>query len=139
MHNDPDAQRVKVQLLIWWIIWAGILTGLVVIYLALGRGKPVSATAGGNPLTGLIGLVPIFVSIIIRWLVLPRMSGLARALPVFITGLALAEAGGFMGIFLGGVYRDDVFLLGVFGVAQFVPIFARRISEPKPEGFIPNN
>jgi hypothetical protein len=139
MLPSPDAQRIKAQLLIWWIIWAAVLTGLVVIYLVIGRAQPMVATRGAHPLIGLVGLVPLFVSIVIRWLVLPRFRDLTRALPMFIVGLALAEGCGLLGIFLGGVYRDDVFLLGVFGVAQFLPIFARRIAEPKPEGFFQNN
>lgn len=139
MLPSPDAQRIKAQLLIWWIIWAAVLAGLVVIYLAIGRGRAVASVPGAHPLIGLVGLVPLFVSIVIRWLVLPRCRDLARALPLFIVGLALAEACGLLGIFLGGVYRDDVFLLGVFGVAQFLPIFARRIAESKPAGFFPNN
>lgn len=136
--NGPEGPRLKTQLLVWWIVWGSILGGLIVIYAALGRGQ-VPAPASRNPLFGLVGLVPLFVSIIIRWLVLPRVRGLARAFPLFIVGLALAEGGGLLGIFLGGAYRDDVFLLGLFGVAQYVPIFARRLAEPKPEGFIPNN
>lgn len=134
----PDAQRVKAQLMIWWIIWASILTGLVVIHHFLGRG-PVTAATKENPLIGLAGIVPLFVSVIIRWLVLPRMRDLRRAFPMFVIGVALAEGCGIMGIFLGGAYRDDMFLLGVFGVVQFMPIFARRIAEAEPPGFIPNN
>lgn len=139
MPNLPDAPRIKAQILIWWIIWASILAGLVVIYFALGRGKPAAVEPGAHPLMGLVGLVPLFISIVIRWLVLPRFRDLVRATPMFIVGLALAESCGLLGIFLGGAYRDDVFLLGVFGLVQYVPIFARRIAEPRPEGFIPNN
>jgi hypothetical protein len=84
-------------------------------------------------------LAPLFVSIIIRWLVLPRFSDLKLAFPMFIVGLALAEACGLLGIFLGGVYKDDLFLLGVLGIAQYVPFFAKSYLEPKPQGFIPNN
>jgi hypothetical protein len=139
MKPGPDAQRNRTQLLIWWIIWAGILLGLVAIYLLLGRAPAKAPPPGTNPLAGLGGLVPLFVSIVIRWLVLPRYNELKRAFPMFIAGLALAEGCGIMGIFLGGPYRDDLFLLGVLGIAQFMPFFARSYLEPKPEGFIPNN
>jgi hypothetical protein len=135
----PDAQRIKTQLMIWWIIWTAVLSGLVVIHYFLGRGPVPEAVPGGNPFVHLIGLVPLFVSIIIRWLVLPRSAAPGPAFVMFIIGLSLAEACGIMGIFLGGPYREDLFVLGVLGIAQFVPLNARRFYEPKPQGFIPNN
>lgn len=126
------------MLLIWWILWSAGLVGLLVIYFVLGRG-PIKPSPDKDVLKNLVGLVPLFVSIVIRWLVLPRFDSLQRALPLYVVGLALAEACGMLGIFLGGAYRDDLFVLGVLGVVQFVPIFARRLQEPKPQGFIPNN
>lgn len=126
------------MLLVWWLAWAVVLAGLVVIYLALGR-RPAEAVRPEDTFVNLAGMVPLFVSIVIRWLVLPRYQDLKRALPVFIVGLALAESCGILGLFLGGPYRDDVFALGVLGVAQYVPLFARRLMEPKGSGFIPNN
>ena len=139
MTPGPDAQRNHNQLLIWWAIWGSLLFGLVNIYVLLGRAPAKAPVAGENPLTGLIGLAPLFVSIIIRWLVLPRLSGVRQALPMFVIGIALAESCGILGIFLGGAYKDDLFLLGVLGVTQYVPFFAKQYLEPKSSGFIPNN
>ena len=139
MIPGPDAQRTRVQLLIWWLVWGGVLLGLVFSYFVLGRAPLKASPAGTHPLTGLVGLVPLFVSIIIRWLAVPRFNELSRAFPWFIVGLGLAEACGLLGIFLGGVYRDDLFLLGVLGIMQYVPFFARQYLVPKPTGFIPNN
>jgi hypothetical protein len=139
MIPGPDAQLLRTRLMIWWIIWASVLAGLVVVYYFLGRGPLPPVAPGANPLANLLGLVPLFVSIVIRWLVLPRASGPGPAFFLFIVGLSLAEACGFMGIFLGGPYREDLFVLGVLGVGQFVPLYARKLFEPKPQGFIPNN
>lgn len=133
--SNPAAKQL---LLIWWIMWAAILAGLLGIYFVLGRG-PVKASPDKNVLLNLVGLVPLFVSIVIRWLVLPRFDSLQRAFPIYIVGLALAEACGILGIFLGGPFRDDLFVLGVLGVTQFVPVFARQLQRPKEQGFIPNN
>jgi hypothetical protein len=138
MLPGPDAQRQKAQLLIWWIIWGAVLGGLFVFYAVLGRG-PVKPSPAGDLFVNLAGIVPLFVSIVIRWLVLPRYDELKRAFPLYIVGLALAEGCGLLGLVLGGPYRDDLFVLGVLGVAQFVPIFAKRMLEPKGSGFIPNN
>ena len=139
MTAGPYNQRDRDFLRIWWIIWAAILLGLVVIYFALGRRPLPPGSADDKTLTGLIGLVPLFVSIVIRWLVLPRYRDLRRAFPMFVIGLALAEGCGLLGIFLGGPYRDDVFLLGVLGLVQFTPWFAHRLLDPAPAGYIPNN
>lgn len=139
MNPAPDARRIKTQLLIWWILWASILAGQVLVYLLIAQGKPLPAPASADFLRNLMGFVPLFLSIIIRWLVLPRYTDPQRALVVFIMGLALAESCGMLGIFLGGPYRDALFLLGVLGVFQYLPVFARKFFEPKVSGFIPNN
>ena len=139
MIPGPDAQKIRAQLMVWWIIWAAILSGLITIYYSLGRGPLPPVVPGANPLANLIGLVPLFVSIIIRWLVLPRSAAPAPAFGMFIAGIALAESCGIMGIFLGGPYREDLFVLGVLGVTSYMPLYARKFFEPKGSGFIPNN
>jgi hypothetical protein len=140
MMPGYDEQKIRARLLVWWIIWAADLVGLLLIYGLLVQGKPLPAAApGANPLAQLVGFVPLFVSIVIRWLVLPRTTDPGRAFVVFIFGAALAEGCGILGIFLGGPYRDSLFVLGALGVTQYVPLYARKLFEPKPQGFIPNN
>lgn len=136
--NSLPAPADRPPLFVWWIIWAAVLAGLVVIYFALGRG-PVKASPDKDVLQNLIGLVPLFVSIVLRWLVLPRCDTLQRAFPLFVAGLALGEACGVLGIFLGGAYRDDLFVLGLLGIAQFAPLFTRQLGRPGRAPFIPNN
>lgn len=138
MIPGPDAQRLKVRLMIFWLIWGSILAGLVVIYAFLGQG-PVKPVVAADLPVNLAGIVPLFVSIIIRWLLLPRFHDFSRVLPVYIIGLALAEACGLLGVVLGGPYRESLFVLGVLGVTSYVPLFAKRLLEPKSSGFIPNN
>ena len=139
MMPGYDRQAIKTRLRVWWIVWAAILTGLVLIYAALAHGKPLPPVSKENPLQGLIGIVPLFVSIVLRWLVLPRATDPNRAFVLFVAGLALAEGCGILGTFLGGPYRDSLFVLGVLGVAQYVPFYAKKLFEPKGAGFIPNN
>ena len=138
MLPEPDAEMLRKRVLIFWILWASILTGLVVIYVFLGRG-PVKPGGAADLPVNLAGVVPLFISIVVRWLVLPRATQLSSALGLFIVGLANAEACGLLGIFLGGPYRDSLFVLGVLGVTSYVPLFAKRLLEPKGSGFIPNN
>ena len=139
MILGPDAQRIRTQLIVWWTIWAAMLVWLCALYFLLGRGPLVPAAPGANPFANLIGFVPLFVSIVIRWLVLPRSTRPKAAFVMFIAGISLAEMCGMMGIFLGGPYREDLFILGVMGVTQYVPFYARKFFEPKGSGFIPNN
>lgn len=139
MIPGPDAQRIRAHLMAWWIIWAAILAGQILIYYFLGRGPLPPPLPGANPLINLIGFVPLFVSIVIRWLVLPRSTEPKAAFVMFLAGLALADACGILGIFLGGPYREDFFVLGVLAITQYVPLSARRFFEPKGSGFIPNN
>ena len=62
-----------------------------------------------------------------------------QAFMLFVVGLALAESCGILGTVFGGPYRDELFVLGLLGIAQFMPFFERGLREPKPQGFIPNN
>ena len=139
MMPGYDDQKIKARLLVWWIIWAVSAVGLVMIYLLLAQGKPLPPASTQNPLQGLVGLVPLFVSIVLRWLVLPRVTEPTRAFVFFMAGVALAEACGILGIFLGGPYRDSLFVLGVLGITQYVPFYAKKLFDPRGAGFIPNN
>ena len=139
MMPGYDDRKIKARLLVWWVIWASVLSGLVLVYLLLVQGKPLPPASRENPFQGLVGLVPLFVSIVVRWLVLPRATDPNRAFVLFILGAALAEACGLLGIFLGGPYRDSLFVLGVLGVTQYVPFYAKKLFDPKGAGFIPNN
>ena len=135
----PDIQRRRAQLKVWWALWASLLASLVLIWWNFGFLRLSGNEPHDNPLLDLVGMVPLFLSIVLRWLVIPRVTEMRRAFVLFIIGMTLAEGCGMIGIFLGGPYRDELFLLGVLGLAQFMPFFARRLVEPKPAGFIPNN
>lgn len=136
---DPDAPRLKLQHQILWIVWSSNLLGLGLFYLLLHNDKTVERFATANPLINLAGFVPLFVSIIIRWLVIHRASQPGSILIIFVIGIALAEACGLLGLLLGGPYRDSLFALGVMGVTTYVPLFTKRLMSAKHSGFIPNN
>ena len=140
MMPGYDDRQIKARLLIWWVMWASSFGFLLMLYLVLALGKPMPANAVTSELPrNLAGIVPLFISIILRWLVLPRYTQEGRALVVFVIGMALAETCGILGIFLGGPYRDSLWVLGVLGVAQDVPFYAKKLFDPKGSGFIPNN
>jgi len=138
MVAGSDGQRLRGRLLVFWILWGSILAGLCAIYLFLGRG-PIKPGPTPNLTAVLFAMAPLLVSIVIRWLVLPRMAGAGPVLGMFIAGLALSEACGLIGIFLGEAYRDSLFMVGLLGVVSYMPVFVKRQLEPKPRGFISNN
>jgi hypothetical protein len=134
MEATVDA-RLRAQKLIFAVIWFAILGGLVMIHLFLGQAEPGQTAAPDESVTGLVGLAPLLFSIVVRWLVLPRFTEPPKALPVFIIGLAMAEACGILGIFLGGPYRDHLFILGLLGIVQFAPFLMPRLFQPPAAGF----
>ncbi len=139
MIPGPDAQRLKMHLLILWVVWGSNLMGLGALHFLLGEGEPRLFSAPAHLFVNLAGFAPLFVSIVIRWLVLPRATRAGAMLVMFVLGTAMAEACGILGLLLGGPYRDSLFVLGVLGVTSYVPLFAKRLLEPKGSGFIPNN
>lgn len=139
MRLGPDSQPRRAQLQIWWVIWAATLLSLGVLYGVLDSFKLQGDERHASLLLDLVGFPPLFLSVVIRWLVLPRYHEIRRAFPLFVTGLALAEACGLLGILFGGPYRDDLFFLGMLGIAQYAPFFAKGYVGPKPPGSIRNN
>ncbi len=139
MMPGYDDRQIRGRLVVWWTIWAALLVWVGVLYLVFAYNRPLPRLSQENPLQGLIGVVPVFISIIIRWLMVPRSTEPGRALVLFIVGLAMAEACGILGIFLGGPYRDSLFVLSVLGIVQYMPFYAKKLFDPKGSGFIPNN
>lgn len=139
MSPPHDAPKLQPPLPVWWGVWTSALALLCVMWWQFGFFKLTGHEPSPNPFVDLVGLVPLFVGIVVRWLVLPRYTDAAKAFPMFVVGVSLGEACGILGIFRGGPYADDLFLLGVLGIVQFMPFFTRRFGAPRGSGFIPNN
>lgn len=120
----------KQQWIVWWVLWAAILTGMFVIYHFLGGTAAPSRSPSLDSLSWLAGLAPFVISSIIRWVVLPRIRNAQAALVLFIFGLAMSEATCFLGLFIFPAHKQALFALSVLGILQFVPSFARRFFEP---------
>ena len=116
----------KQQLIVWWVLWAAILTGIFVIYHYLGGTAAPSRSPSRDSLSWLAGLAPFAICSIIRWVVLPRIGNAQAALALFMFGLAIAEATCFLGLFIFPAHKQELFALSVLGIVQFVPHFARR-------------
>ncbi len=108
--------------IVWWTLWFSITAGLLAIHVTI----PVTEAA---PTTGPlkhVPMIPLLASSALRWVVLPRITDGWRAFPIFIAGLVLAEAGSLIGLFLVPDLRQTYLVLGVAGLAQYVPFFASR-------------
>jgi hypothetical protein len=137
--QTTSGEPIHPPLAVWWLLCGAFLVSLGVAW-AVAAFLPFPVLGPQkNPFLNLIGLIPLFISIVVRWLVLPRYAAPTQAFPMFVVGLALAEVSGLVGLFTGGPYRDDLAVLAVLGILQFMPLFVRRLGEQPQPGFRPNN
>lgn len=121
MTSSPSSKTPAPPLLVWWVVWFALTNGLIIQRLFLGK------SLGENPGTlGFVAIVPLIVSAGIRFLLLPRLKTPAKAFPVFVVGLATAEACGLLGIFLGGANKDALFGAGLVMLLLYAPLFVRN-------------
>lgn len=120
MNQQPAAPNSKIVL---WILWFAITMGLVMIY-------TFAAPAGGEGTKQLqyLPMMPLAVSVFIRWVLLPRTKTIAAAMPVFIIGLTMAEACGILGMFLVPQMKQTYLVLALVGLFQFVPFWAGKLK-----------
>ncbi|MEW6305502.1 MAG: hypothetical protein AB1705_18655 [Verrucomicrobiota bacterium] len=116
-------------LLNWWVIWIALLSGLPMFFIFLGTSAP------GNDRSSLSLFVPLVatalsISVVLRWVVIPRLENPQIALQMFIMGMATAEAICFFGIFLAPAYKTLAFVLSFLGILQFIPLFAGKFCQP---------
>jgi hypothetical protein len=106
------------------------MNGIFMIYHFLGSNaaKPQMDTTDSS--AWMAAIVPVALSIVIRWLVIPRTKSAQAALPLFVMGIAFAEASCLLGIFVFPAHKQDLFTLSALGIFQFVPFFARRYFTP---------
>ena len=123
----------KQQLTVWWVLWAAFQAGIFVIYHFLGGSAAQPPSPSPDSPLWLAGLAPFVISTIIRWVVLPRARSAQVALPLFIVGIAMAEAVCFLGLFIFPAHRQELFALSVLGIFQFIPYFARRYFVPSDQ------
>jgi hypothetical protein len=116
----------KQQLVVWWALWAAFQSGIFMFYHFLGRPPAEIERSSGFSSWWMAGITPVAISSIIRWLVLPRITRAQAALPVFVAGIAFAEAACFLGLFIFPAHQKELFILSALGIFQFIPYFARR-------------
>lgn len=116
------------QLVVWWSMWAAFLFAIVCYYQFLGTAPAQSAPPGSNSSAWLASLAPLLLSVIIRWLVLPRISTARPALALFVIGIAFAEMCCFLGLFIFPAHKEALSVMSFIAVFQFMPFFASRYA-----------
>jgi hypothetical protein len=119
--------KLNPKLLVWWVLWLAFMQGIFVIYFFLRPGAGKHPTDGPESSMFLLAIVPLAISAIVRWNILPRITSAARALPVFILGIALAEATCFLGLFIFPARHLELFVLSALGIFQYIPVFSARL------------
>lgn len=123
---NANASQPPPAKIVLWIIWFAITVGLVMIY-SFAAPKAPAGGQGSNPLQYL-PLLPLAISVFIRWVLLPRQKAIAAALPVFVIGLAMAEGCGIIGMFIVPQLKQTYLVLALLGLFQFVPFWANKLE-----------
>lgn len=124
---NPNASQPPPTKMVIWIIWFAITFGLVIIYSFAAPPAP-AGDQGSDPLQYL-PLVPLAISVFIRWALLPRQKTIAAALPVFIVGLAMAEGCGIIGMFIVPQLKQTYLVLALLGLFQFAPFWVNKLEQ----------
>ena len=119
MENNAPAPNPRIVL---WILWFAITSGLVMIYTMIPANGP------GSKQLQFLPILPLAISGFIRWVLLPKATTIAGAMPIFIIGLAMAEGCGLLGIFLTPQLKQTYLVLALMGLMQFAPFWASRLK-----------
>lgn len=123
---NPPFNRVAV----WWCVWASLLAGVIALYLVNDHPAPVASSLPADSPLWLAALAPFVLSTLVRWVVLPRAPSARVACILFMFGIALAEATCVLGIKVFPANKLELFVPGVLGIVQYVPVFVRRYNWP---------
>ncbi len=132
-HGDARPPPPEALYLVMWVIWAALQVGLVVIYFILGDtagsrdATEHEAIVRTESMTWMVALLPLAISGVIRWLVLPSRNSIEQVFPFFIAGIALAESCGVIGTVMYPDRKSGLLVLGLIGIWQFIPFFAKRL------------
>ena len=124
--------QTKLSASVFWIIWFAIFNGLFMLQFFAAGGIPKGENEGDAPATMVViaGALAL-VSMIIRFLVIPKLDSLEKLLPTMIVGLALAESVGIIGMFFIGKdfpeTRLALFVAAVSAVAAFAPVYVNAL------------
>lgn len=102
----------------------------------IGGGLPSGTDIGqAPPLQQYLPIAPALLSLVIRFVVIPRIASPHMKLPAMLFALGLAEATGLLGIFLVGkdygATKLTHFILSVLAIVALAPIYLK--SKPSQD------
>ncbi len=123
---EPKTAPSPLTVLILWVLWFSFMIGIVFINLFLGQDTASHHAVIPNEGAWFAAAIPIFISAILRWIVLPKVRDPQKLLTTMILGISTAEAVTFFGLFLFPAHRVELCILSALGIFQFIPTYARR-------------
>ena len=122
--------------LIAWVIWFSILMGLMIVQVFAAGGLPQGADIGSPPFAFLaITFSGFFLSVIVRWAVIPKVKKHETMMTVMVIGLASAESTGLLGMFFLSPdftsAKTVAFVCAILGILQFAPTYFPNPEEPR--------
>ena len=123
-------RKAKQHAFVMWIAWFAFLQSAFAIQLLVGEGLPKRENAA-EPMASwlwVICFLPLVISTVLRWVVIPRSAARNGQFVVMIVGLALAEASVNFQLFLvGDGYPQNqiaILIIAIFCLIQFAPSYA---------------
>jgi hypothetical protein len=115
---------------VFWVIWFAILSGLLIMQFFAGGGIPSGGGQGKEPaIYQMMSLGIAAAALFVRFVIIPRVSGLEKKLPLMIVGLALSEGIGIIGMFaVSQEYASTrLFMLGtsIVCIVLSAPVYAK--------------
>lgn len=114
-----------------WLFWSMFAVSLIFYRIALvGTADNTHSITAPQSVSGWLAyIIPIGLTLPIRWLVIPRLRNPLLVLIPFIAGLAAAEALMFLGIFIFKAQFSLFFLTSVLLLLQMMPLWKPKTNE----------
>lgn len=135
--SSPQEKLQPVQIIVFWIIWFSILSGLLVIQAFAAGGMPSGEDHGNGPLLfQMLALFVATVAMVVRFVVIPKLGTLEKKLPAMIVGLAMSESIGILGAFVVspdfGATRFFMLAVSIACIVLFAPVYAKPTGGGSP-------
>lgn len=131
-----DKPNPSPPILVFWLVWVAILKGLLLMQFLLGGGTGLDDNHGLLVAFQVGGLIAAALSLVVRFLVIPRLQETAHKLPAMIIGLAFAEVIGIIGIVAIPTNQEAVRLfllsLSIICIVVSAPIYVLKRKSSSP-------
>lgn len=128
----PSNKSKAPTAVVMWVMWCAFASALMMyrIMLVSKRHNTHSITAPDTIFMWVLYVIPIFIVLPLRWVVIPRLRVPILILPVFVMGVAFAEALTFFGLFLFPAQFRLFYLTSWLMLLQLMPIWTLRPDSP---------